>query len=202
MNHNCIKCGSPLIVGENITQYGVDHYQYICRSCTRDYSQKYAQEHCEHRRKRDREYTHRTGQCHSMDENRQCPQYLGVYVAERALSHVFEHVERMPYGNPGYDFICGGGYRIDVKSSCRRVSEKQANRWMFNIKKNKIAEYFLCLAFDNRESLNPEHIWLIPAADVNDCITVSISEITLAKWDEYKLDIDKVSACCNIIRGG
>lgn len=215
MNHNCCKCGVPLIVGENITQYRIDHRGYICRSCQREYdreyrrehaqerreyNQKYNQEHRERHRERMREWIHRTGRQQPMSKNRQCSSFLGVYVAERVLSHVFKHVERMPTNNPGFDFICGGGHRIDVKSSCRHVHEHWADQWVFTINKNPIAEYFLCLAFDNRESLNPEHVWIIPAADVNDRVGVGISETTLGKWDEYALDVSKVSKCCNIIK--
>ena len=135
-----------------------------------------------------------------MSENRNCASFLGVYVAERVLSHVFKHVEKMPNGNPGYDFICGGGHKIDVKSACRHVRKNWADMWVFHIEKNQIAEYFLCLAFDNRDDLNPEHIWLIPSNKINDHVSIGISETTLAKWDEYKLDIEKVSACCNALR--
>jgi hypothetical protein len=88
-----------------------------------------------------------------------------------------------------------------VKSSCRRHGKCAACNWQFIIKKNPIAEYFLCLAFDNRDDLNPEHVWLIPASDVNDRVSISISETTLAKWDQYKLDVGKVSVCCAAIKG-
>ena len=136
-----------------------------------------------------------------MSDNKDCAAFLGVYVAERVLSHVFKHVQRMPNNNPGYDFICGRGYKIDVKSSCCYHSKTQADRWAFKIRKNQIAEYFLCLAFDNRESLNPEHIWLIPAENISDHENTSISIMRLDKWSEYELDIDRVSTCCNILRG-
>ena len=96
-----------------------------------------------------------------MNKNRQCSSFLGVHVAERVLEATFENVERMPYGNPGFDFICGAGYKIDVKSSCRRYQKNGSSSWAFGIDKNCDADYFLCIAFDNREHLNPEHLWLI-----------------------------------------
>ena len=187
MKHNCIKCGALLVVGENITQYQVDHFNYNCRRC---YSKHIL------------EWNHRTGRKLPMCKNKKCSAFLGVHVAEHVLSHVFNNVEWMPYGNPGFDFVCGSGYWIDAKSSCRRHHEKCSDDWMFNIKRNQIADYFLCLAFDNRESLEPEHVWLIPGRIINDRVGVGISISTLEKWAEYELPIDRVVACCDVLKGG
>ncbi len=137
-----------------------------------------------------------------MSENKNCPIFLGVHVAERVLSHVFKHVQRMPMHNPGYDFICGRGYKVDVKSSCIRPRKGHSDNWRFHIRGNRIADYFLCLAFDDRTSLNPLHIWLIPAKDVANIKNAAITVPTISKWDKYALDISKVSACCNVLKDG
>ena len=197
MTHNCIKCGAPLIVGENITQKRIDLSHYICRSCRQKYDREYNRKHHEHRRNWTREYTHRMGIYHPIGENKDCALYLGVYVAERVLSHVFKNVQRMPYGNPGFDFICGQGYKIDVKSACLHKN----GRWAFTINHNTTAEYFLCLAFDNREDLNPLYVWLIPGEKLNHLAGASIRPSTIHKWDDYKLDISKVVSCCNTLKG-
>ena len=133
------------------------------------------------------------------DKNKECSQYLGIHVAERVLSHVFKNVERLPCGNPGYDFICNHGKRIDVKSSCIRKNSNSSN-WAFHINHNTIADFFLCLAFDNRESLTPLHVWLIPGNMVNNRTGVGISPSTIHRWDEYQLDISKVMTCCDTLR--
>lgn len=130
--------------------------------------------------------------------NPNCSSYLGVYIAERVLSKVFKNVERMPYGNPGYDFICDKGYKIDVKSTCHTKS--RCKKYTFSIKRNKITDYFLFLAFDNRQDLNPLHLWLIPGHIVNNKITIEISESTLDKWSEYEQPINKVISCCDTLR--
>lgn len=189
MTPNCRVCGADLVIGVNVTQHGINTYNHICRNCNNEQSREYSLE-----------YRHRTGRQKSMSENRDCPAFLGVYVAERVLSHVFKNVVQMPYGNPGYDFICGGGYKIDAKSSCRRRRPHRSDQWIFTINKNQIAEYFLCLAFDTRESMNPEKMWLIPAEKINNKSGAAISESTLLKWDEYELDMDDVVSCCNILR--
>ena len=56
---------------------------------------------------------------------------------------------------------------------------------------------FLLIAFNNRDDLKPLHIWLVPADAINHIQNTGISESTLLKWDKYKLDINKVAACCD-----
>lgn len=132
-----------------------------------------------------------------MWRNKECSLYLGVVIAEGVLSKVFTNAIQMPFGNAGYDFICGKGYKVDVKSSTRQG--KNRNSWIFTIKYNNEADYFLLLAFNNRSELEPEHIWLIPANVLSDKSGVSISERTLSKWSEYELTdkLDQVIACCD-----
>ena len=128
------------------------------------------------------------------NENKECASYLCVHIAERVLSHVFKDVKRMPYGNRGYDIICNKEKLIDIKSSCIRTIH---NNWSFSIRRNTIADYFLCLAFDKLKDLNPLHGWLLPGKKFNHLSTASICPSTIYKWDSYKLDINKVVACCN-----
>ena len=98
----------------------------------------------------------------SMSESRNSASYLGIYVAERLLPKIFQEPRMMSHGNRGYDVICKNNYKIDVKSSVLR----KANVWLFNINYNKIADAFICIAFDNRDDLNIQYIWLIPGNDV------------------------------------
>lgn len=203
MKHNnvCIKCGALLVVGENVTQCGIDHSQYICQKCQRQVGKEWIDTHPNYMTNYMREYRHRTGQNQPMSENRESPSFLGVHVAERVLSHLFKNVQRMPYGNPGFDFTCGKGYLVDAKCSCRRQHNPPwADNWMFTINKNQIADYFLCLAFDNRNDLNPEHIWLIPAGDVNDHVGISIAESRLDRWQKYEQPVYRVIACCDTLK--
>ena len=131
--------------------------------------------------------------------NKNCPIYLGVTIAEQLLAKVFKNVKRMPNCNQGFDIICNQGYKIDIKSSTR---SKNRNGWIFNINHNKIADYFLYLAFDDRKNLNPLHIWLIPSKEINYLIGLRISESKLDKWSKYELTdkLDKVIGCCNIMK--
>lgn len=129
--------------------------------------------------------------------NRTCPTWLGNHT-EVILMNMFKKVEKMPTNNIGYDFLCGNGYKIDAKSSC--LDKTRSNTWTFCIERNKTADFFLCLALDNREDLNPLHVWLIPGNTVNNLISTSISKSTLSKWSKYEKSLDKVLSCCNIIK--
>lgn len=132
------------------------------------------------------------------NENKECSSYLGVHIAERVLGYVFKDVERMPIGNPGFDFICSRDKRIDVKSSC--LSRTKYPSWSFSIKHNTTADYFLCMVFDNREDLTPLHVWLLPGNVVNHLTTATISPNTIHRWSEYALDISKINDCCVTMR--
>jgi len=147
-----------------------------------------------------REYMHKKGLSNPMKENKNCTQYLGIYIAERILSKVFKDVIRMPNNNPGFDFICSKGFKVDVKSACLKGDKYKG--WTFVIKRNKIADYFLCLAFDDRESLNPMHVWLIPGKEVNmhGFIQITNTEKSINNRSKYEQSINKVMECCNTLR--
>jgi hypothetical protein len=106
----------------------------------------------------------------------------------------------MPINNPGYDFKCVNNHFIDVKSSCKNTSRK-TSQWSFTIDYNTIADFFLCIAFDNRDDLNPQHLWMIPGNVVSHRKAVSVSESTLDKWKEYEKPISEAINCCNTLRG-
>ena len=127
--------------------------------------------------------------------NKDSPVYLGI-ISEKILSEIFKNVTRMPYGNHGYDIICDLNYKIDIKSSATGYK----GYWLFSILKNEIADYFLCIAFEDRNSLIPIHLWLIPGKDANHKTTISISKSTIFKWTKYEQPLDKVILCCNEMR--
>lgn len=175
-------------------RYG-EKRSYICKKCVLEHSRLWRGDNCEKVREQGIRAIRKKGIV-PMSENRGCSAFLGVHVAERVLSSVFKNVERTPYGNSGYDFICNHGKKIDVKSSCLRKD----GRWLFNLKKNTIADHFLCIAFDDRDSLNPLHVWLLPSNIFGTMRSVSIKPSTIDIWDEHRLNIDDVIKYCNIIR--
>ena len=182
------------------------HCKNICRKCYNkqwrknnlNYQKEYRKNNKEKLNKQQNEYRHNTNKCQPMNKNKSCASYFGVVVAEQVLSKVFKNVIRMPNNNPGFDFKCSNGFLIDSKAACKI---KNRNSWQFHIFENKIADYFCCLAFDNRNDINPIYAWLIPGNVVNDKQMISISKSTILKWDKYKLDITKIIKCCNNLKG-
>ena len=103
----------------------------------------------------------------------------------------------MPQDNPGFDFLCGRGYKIDVKSACLKQRGDGYLTWTININNNIIADYFLVLLFDDRVDKNPMHVYLIPGSDVNHLIGFQIFNIEhgLSKFSKYEKPIDSVLSC-------
>ena len=129
----------------------------------------------------------------SMYENKNCAAYLGIVVGERLCRHLFNNVEVMSLGNKGFDIICNRGKKIDVKTSA--LTEKRSH-WRFWVSKNKIADYFICIALNNRTDLNVLHMWMIPGEEVNHLDSIKISSTTVHKWKHYERSIDDVQLCC------
>lgn len=193
--YHCRKCGIVLN-DDNWCTSRKERGAYICNKCRNEQYQLWQKANpdkakASHTRSREKRGSR------PFNENKECPMYLGGHVAERVLFRVFKDVEVMPYGNHGFDFICNKGMKIDVKSSCLNAG----GHWVFNINHNIVADYFLCIAFDNRKNLNPLYIWLLPGDKMNHYTTTAgISPSTVHRWNEYKLDISKVATCCDILK--
>lgn len=184
----CDKCGTIKQLYIQPAGYKV----FRCRKCKSIYN---------------KELSHRLGIYKPFEESRECASFLGVHIAERVLSRYFDGIKRMPINNPGYDFICKRGYKIDAKSSCLNRGKKPG--WAFKFNKNETADYFLCLAFDNRESLQPQHVWLIPGDATNRLgrLINSLSGVlirntngSLRQWAPFEKPLDKVLTACDIVR--
>ena len=178
--------------------YYIEHKSEIAEK-TREYKET----HRDRINECERERLYSLGLSHPMSENRECGVFLGVYIAEKVLSNVFKNVTRMSLCNPGYDFVCSNGYKIDVKSSCLlNHGGTSSIQWHFNINKNTIADYFLLIGFDNREDLNPMRVWLVPGNVINTKIGIGVSNVpkSLNRWATYEKPITNVIDCCNQLK--
>jgi len=185
----CPKCG----LTKPITEFGL-YKSGINKGCVVAYCKPCHVEYM-------REWRHKTGRDRPLNKNRECALFLGVHVAERILQNEFLSMHRLPLEAPGGDFICGKGYLVDVKSSCLRHPLYGNEYWNFHIRNNNKADYFLCLAMDNRQELNPKHVWLIPGVKINNLSTLSIRNVdtALKNWSKYERPLDKVLSCCEAI---
>jgi len=169
-----------------------------CKLCARLATKKWECTNPNHRI----EHRRQIGESRPLEEAKDCSTYLGVYVAEKALSRFFDNIIRMPRCNPGYDFLCGRGFKIDVKSACLTLCVRKYPGWYFNVKRNNITDYFLCLAFDDRDSLEPQHVWLIPGEVLNkkDGFWIFDRPKPLSRWSKYERPLDRVQVCCEALR--
>jgi hypothetical protein len=127
------------------------------------------------------------------NENKSCSWYIGVYIAEPLLLSQFRTAQRMPHNNHGYDFICGNGFKIDVKSSCRLFYKgNKFPHFIFTTKHNTAADYFACVAIESRSNPIPLYYWLIPSKDVEHLKAVVISENQMHKYDKYQKQLKEV----------
>ena len=188
----CSECGILKPLNEFHKQKGRKYDRRSnCKKCVSEHGKIYRQIYSE-------EISIRKG-CIPLGKNKFCASYLGVVIGERLCRHLFKDVEVMPYGHSGYDIICNKGKKIDVKAAY--VSLNHGNSvWSFRIKHNKIADFFILVAFDNRTDLNPLHLWMIPGKEINKNSGKSIRPSTLHKWSQWEKDIDSVKLCCNDLR--
>lgn len=149
-----------------------------------------------------RNWKHLRGLNAPMAENKLCTAYLGVVIGEQLLPSYFPGVRRMPTNNPKYDFVCPKGFKIDVKTSTLHgVNQKGVVGWRFNIKQNEDADYFACIGFDDRESLNVVRFWLIPGAKIArlTALVITTGIQSLHKWAEFEKPIETLVNSCNLL---
>ena len=76
------------------------------------------------------------------------------------MIQTFENATRMPYGNPRFDWTCQKGDKIENKCRCLYYSiQNDWLGWTFGIRYNRIADWFILSALDDRDSLRPLHVW-------------------------------------------
>ena len=119
------------------------------------------------------------------------------------LPEMFGGIEKeMPYGNPRYDFIVTSDIKIDVKSCCLRKL-KGWTGWEPHVRFNNVTDYFVILAFDDRENLNLIHIWLIGKDEIIRCYkyhmrdSIKITRRGLLEFKRFDW-IDKLECLKNI----
>jgi hypothetical protein len=180
----CKDCGEELILPINFSEANNRVGKYVCKECQRLRTKNWRHDNRQHCNRQARQYLYQKGTKPAKD-NPTCPLYLGVEIAENMLAKIFKTAKHMPNCNPGYDFICGSGKKIDVKASTI-MNGYSTDKWHFNIYRNDVPDYFLLMAFDTRTTLNLEHVWLVPGHVINDKTGITISRNTIYKWKQYE----------------
>ncbi|MCK4668289.1 hypothetical protein KAU33_16170 [Candidatus Dependentiae bacterium] len=204
----CYKCHETKSLDEfhnrKTTKDGKD---WLCKECSKKDSKIQYQKDIEKSREQSRKYSRehkdeiRKQRGHkSMYENKNCAQYLGIVIGERLCRHLFKNVQVMPTHNTGFDIICNKGEKIEIKTSCMCLEHGKYPYWGFNIGRNKIADFFILVAFDNIEDLNPIHLWMIPGSEINNNSGKSIRPSTVHKWNQWERSIEEIQLCCNELK--
>lgn len=192
------KCSRCNIVKDEIEFYKdrarYDGLQSCCKDCSTEMNKTYRENNRENFNKRVREHYYKHGS-KPMSENKECAQYLGCHITERILKHVMPNAVLMDNNNPGFDLVCGKGFLVDAKSSTLRYEKNKRPYWQFHIRYNKTPDYFMLVAYKDRESLEICHMWLVPGDVINDKVNVSIYLSNIHKWDEYKISHTDALSC-------
>lgn len=201
----CKECDAKRSHDEHVANRETENHiqrlkYYQNREAEKARRRKYYQDHQSEEQQKGRERWYSKGG-KPASENPLCSKYIGDF-AEKALSTFFKTMIKMPADNPGYDFLCGKGFKIDVKSSCLLYRLNDTPHWKININKNVEADYFLILLFDSRTDKNPMHVYLIPGSHINMLQGISIRNApeSLAKYSKYERPIDTVLSCCRKIK--
>jgi len=152
-----------------------------------------------------REYRWNKGICEPSEFNKGCPSHFGEFT-ENLMIQTFEDAIKMPYGNPGYDWICKRGDKIDNKGRCLDYVEGYPG-WSYPIRYNNIADWFILSAWDDRDSLNPLHVWIFHKNDIvgerkfwrRDTLWVSNTQKGIKEFEKYEATyrLDKLKELCN-----
>jgi len=113
-----------------------------------------------------REWMHDTGRTLPKEFNEDCPIHFGEFT-ENLMIQTFEDPIKMPPNNPGFDWKCRNGDKVDNKGRCLDYDNRSNwSGWIFSIRYNDVADIFILSAWDNRDSLNPLHVWIFHKNDI------------------------------------
>ena len=183
----CSACGFVLPISKFDTQCCTkDGYRTICKDC------------CNKRRK---QWRYRVGEDKPASSTHARNVYLGITIGEEIASRYFKNPVKAPYGTPGYDLVCQNGFKIDVKLA----TIGKNGSWTFGIKNRTGTkpDYYLFLAMESIETMNIQHIWLIPSnaiigqRELSGRTSFGISPTTVHKLAKYEKPIDRIDCICN-----
>lgn len=107
--------------------------------------------------KRNKRYN--TGEQIPMSENPDCSRWFGEFIAENYVMKTFEDYIKAPPNNPGFDWTCNKGQKVQHKARCLEIACTTFG-WGFPIRRNNVPDYFILSAWKDRQSLTPMFVWI------------------------------------------
>ena len=126
-------------------------------------------------------------------DNKDCASWFGN-ISENYVMKTFEDPIPMPPNNPGFDWLCKKGEKIDHKSSCLNFHNTNPD-WIFSIRYNNIADWFILSGWDNRDSLQPMRVWIFHKNDIvrgykfwrRDSFSITSTLYHLEEFEKYEI---------------
>lgn len=150
-----------------------------------------------------------------IDEAKDSSSYFGVCIGEKYVSQTFDNPKMMPYGNPGYDWECKNGLKIQHEARCLCRSEYATDgtnpQFKFtHIDYNKVADVFILSGWKDRKSLEPLHVWAFYKDDIvrgelfwmRDSLSITNIPLCLREFEKFEVTsrLDKLKDMCKDIK--
>lgn len=196
---------NPVNIGRKLTQEKIKNAG--CKT-EKEYKDKKSQElGFKNNSDRIKEWKHYTVPPLS-EYNKDCSSYFGDFT-ENLVIQTFECTIKMPPNNPGFDWICKKGDNVDNKCRCLDYSNKSPT-WKFPIRYNNIAVWFILSAWDNRDGLNPFHVWVFHKNDIvrgrkfwrRETFSITNTPKALKELEKWEVTdrLDKLKEYCERLR--
>lgn len=170
---HCKTC-NELITDENKVMNGT-YIKSVCKKCKNEYELK---------------YRHDTGISGRMKTNDKC----GVFLWEKAKHIIrtnFPTWIEMPQLTKHFNFIDDNGEKIAIRASVTLLAKnKFTPHWHFHVVENRIADKYIFMGFDSRQTLELIRAWIIPNNTYFKTIRgfgITTSEKSIAKWKKYEI---------------
>lgn len=169
----------------------------------------------EQNKDRVRYWMYNTGRCVPLEFNEDCPSWFGEFT-ERIMIYYYPGARKMPYGNPGFDYLWRDENRNEVTINNKGRCLTYPNDWSpylkFGIRWNNKAKKFMLSGWDNRDDLNPLIAWEFDKDDLvrkgygknapkvkfwkRDTFLVTYTPEGLEQFEEYQVDIGWLKELC------
>lgn len=168
----------------------------------------------EYNRDRTKYWAYNTGRDIPLEFNEDCSSWFGEFT-ERLMIHYYPGAKKMPYGNPGFDYLWVDKERKEVtinnKGRCLTCCD-WSPYLSFGIRWNNKAKKFILSGWNNRNDLNLLIAWEFGKDDLvrkgygknapkvefwkRDKFVVTYTPEGIEQFEDYQIDIDWLEELC------